>query len=145
MYLYLEKLGNWEEPEMKKLFIVTGPPGSGKTTYSKILSQNYEAKVYDTDLDNKQGWRQDLNDSILNTAAPSRENKDYWEQEAIRNGFQPEIMVMWVPRVQAMTNMRKRSGQHKTQRNDLNRSVERWYRLYTAHPREVRVNVPPHS
>ena len=121
---------------MPTLYIVTGPPGSGKTTYST----QQDLPVFDHDLENKHDWQQCPTDCILNTAAPSRENKEYWRAKAISHGFQPVVLVMWVPRMVALQRMQQRSGRVKTQRNNLSKGVERWYREYSPHREERRVH-----
>ncbi len=122
----------------KKLYIITGPPGSGKTTYAASLHY----PIYDHDLGNKAEWPQSNQGTVtLTTSAPSAKNKFYWEELARRNGFNPVIVVMWLPRMEAFNRMSKRSGLRPTERNDLTKEVQRWYKLYSRHPREERVTI----
>lgn len=122
---------------MKVLTIVTGPPGSGKSTYSQRTYP--EAPHFDRDLGNKDEWRREERDCVLLTSAPSVANKDYWINEARLHGFTPIVLVMWVPRMVAYGRMVKRDGKSPTQRNDLQRSVERWYKKYGRHRQETRI------
>ena len=117
--------------------VLTGPPGSGKTTYAKTRFPTLP--VYDHDLRNKEGWRTAKGDCVLMTSAPSRSNKEYWSQEVFNEGKQPDLLVMWVPRMVAWQRMRQRSGLTPYERNDLEKSVERWYKLYSPSPQETRV------
>ena len=133
--------------ELKQLIILTGPPGSGKTTYAELLQRNhfddYDGMllpVYDCDLDNKDQWSlSSAKETILCTSAPSHANKAYWIQSATLAGFTPTLLVMWIPRMVANQRMMLRSGLSKTERNNLQESVQRWYKLYSRHPLEVRV------
>ena len=118
----------------KILHILTGPPGSGKTTYANAL----KLPIYEKDLGNKRYWLQSPSTCILCTAAPTRENKEYWLNQAAHYGFQGHLVVMWVPRHVAMERMLQRSGATPTQQNNINKSVEQWYRLYQVHPNEQR-------
>jgi len=118
------------------LYIFTGPPGSGKST----KSQEIGVKVYDRDLGNKLEWMTQDEDAALCTAAPSKENKDYWVKQAKENGFVPVLYVVWTPRMTALDRMLKRDGQSPDQRNNLNKDVERWYKLYSPHHQEELIN-----
>ena len=122
----------------KILYIVTGPPGSGKTTYA---NQFPELQVYDHDLGNKLGWHSATTDAILCTSAPNQKTKEYWASEARKRGFTPKIVVMWCTRMEAMQRMMSRSGQAATERNDLQANVHRWFDLYSAHPLEKKVSL----
>ena len=128
------------------LHIVTGPPGSGKTTFSNELMGG-ELRVFDHDLGNKTGWQHlppsRREESYFCAAAPSADNKEYWIQEAIKHGYIPKLYVMWVPRVVAYQRMRSRSGLSKTERNNLQSGVELWYKSYSRHPQEQRVDTGP--
>lgn len=118
------------------LYIITGPPGGGKTTYARSLG----LPTFDHDLGNKHEWSSSLADAILLTSAPAWKTKEYWRRQGIKAGFSPRILTMWVPRNVAMQRMRNRPNTDPTTRNDLNEGVERWYKLYTRHPREERID-----
>ena len=133
------------------LHIVTGPPGSGKTTFATSLSKEKVKEgdstnriylpIYDHDLGNKRDFitvRPQV-EAVLCAAAPSARNKDYWIQHAKSAGYIPKLYVMWIPRMEAYLRMRKRSGLSKTQQNDLQSGVELWYRTYSRHPKEIRI------
>ena len=122
---------------VKKLYILTGPPGSGKTTHARKNMSHLE--VFDADLGNKMGWQNHYTDAVLMTSAPSYKNKQHWLRKAIDQGFDPVLFVMWVPRMLAYDRMKKRSGLTSYERNDLEKSVERWYKLYEHHPLERRI------
>ena len=125
--------------QAKILHILTGPPGSGKTTYSASPDSGLaELAVYDTDLGNKADWVYSPTSAVLCTSAPASTTKQYWLAQAEHHGFTPILHVMWVDRMTAFQRMEARSGLRKTERNDLNKSVERWYKLYTRHPKEIR-------
>ena len=118
------------------LYIFTGPPGSGKSTKSGAVG----VPVFDKDLGNKLDWTTLQMDCALCTAAPSRENKEYWTKLARENGFTPYLYVVWTPRMKALERMLKRDGQSPDQRNNLNKDVERWYKLYSPHPQEEKLH-----
>jgi len=138
-----------------KLLIITGPPGSGKTTYAKEINRKRrdsvpslpEMMVYDTDLGNKNEWsthstRKDVlsgavsGDCILMTSAPSAKNKAYWLSIARTEGFEPKLLAIVLPRMLCYARMKSRDGLSPTQRNDLEKDIERWYRRYQRHPQE---------
>jgi hypothetical protein len=122
----------------KTLYIITGPPGSGKTTYA---AQFPELPVFDRDLGNKEAWHDCKTDAILCTSAPNAKTKAYWLSEAIHRGFEPKLIVMWVTKMEAYTRMSARSGDHRTKQNNLRDSVDRWYKLYSGHILEKRVTL----
>ena len=75
------------------------------------------------------------------TSAPSSGLKQYWLSEALKAGFVAELYVLWVPRMVAYDRMKARNGKSvsKTQRHDLEQDVERWYKLYSRHYKEKRI------
>ena len=118
------------------LYIITGPPGSGKTTYAQEVHPTLH--VYDHDLGNKEGWRGGNQPAVFMASAPTRDNKEYWTKEARREGYSPTLTTIWIDRMKAYERMSKRSGASPTQRNNLVKGVERWYKMYSAHPLEIR-------
>ncbi len=124
------------------LHIVTGPPGAGKTTYS--ASEWPDLPVFDSDLRNKKKALKRVcsadGDRVLHTSAPSAFLKEHWINKAKRAGYQPKLYCIWVPRMVAYDRMRARDGMSATQRNDLQKNVERWYSMYTRHPDEIRID-----
>ena len=121
----------------KTLYIITGPPGSGKTTYATALGH----PIYDHDLKNKHEWKNSKVSASLTTFAPSSKIKQHWVLEARKAGFTPVIVVMWLPRMETLDRMKARSGKHPTQQNRLDKEVERWYQQYSRHPQEERMTL----
>lgn len=95
--------------------------------------------IYDRDLGNKLEWVGTSTDGIFLTSAPSKENKQYWIDRAEKEGFLARLYVVWVLRWTAYNRMKERSGLSPGQRNDLERSLERWYKMYSPHPQETRL------
>ena len=132
---------------MPTLHIVTGPPGSGKTTHAEKLAieegdstSGIYLPIYDRDLGNKKGWMgMTPHDAILNAHAPSVRNKSYWVDQAIHYGYTPKLYVMWIPRMEALKRMKARSGLTPTERNDLEYGLQFWYKSYSRHPQEERI------
>ena len=122
----------------RPLVILTGPPGAGKSTYA---STKLNGSVFDQNLGNKSMWRDNREGAtVLVTAAPDKDAKHYWLQEARRFGFAPRIIVL--DPGMATTTQRLLSRELETtegQRRRLSRTVQRWYAAYSPHPEEVKV------
>ncbi len=125
----------------KLLYILTGPPGGGKTTAAKEHLPTIP--VFDTDLGNKAEWKYEGSSAILMTAAPKSQSKAYWIEEAARFGFIPVLIVCDPGRALAVRRMLARSGKHPSQRNRISRSVQRWYTEYSRHREEIKVKDVP--
>ena len=96
--------------------------------------------VFDRDLGNKDAWRMENEDSVLMTSAPEEKNKTYWIGEANKYGFIPKLLAIIPPRMVCYARMKDRDGQSPSQRNDLEKSIEYWFKHYTRHPAETRVH-----
>ena len=123
----------------KILHILTGPPGSGKTTYAQ--AELGDLKVFDRDLGNKSDWVYSEADCVLCTSAPARETKEYWISLANFHQFTPILHCFFPPRMVSYQRMSNRQGIAKggrTQQNNLVKSVERWYKKYSRHRQEIR-------
>lgn len=125
----------------KILYIMTGPPGGGKTTAAQEHLPTIP--VFDTDLGNKAEWKDQRSSAILMTAAPRAKSKQYWIDEAVRFGFVPQLILCDPGRALAVRRMLARSGKHPTQRNRISKSVQRWYTDYSRHREEIKVKDVP--
>ena len=121
---------------MKKLLILTGPPGAGRAEYAETLDH----PAYDQAT--KALWRDDDKTAVLITAAPTIDAKEYWAAEARRFGFKPVILVMDPGRGLATQRLVKRetgSGMTDRRKARLAKTVQRWYAAYEKHPHEERI------
>jgi thymidylate kinase len=124
--------------EQRRLIIITGPPGAGKTTYADTLP--YE--TYDQNNGNKAMWRDSTTSCALVTAAPGADAKEYWCKEARRFGFLPQLLVVDPGRAIAAQRLLRRDLENSSERRRarLSKTVQRWYANYTRHPDEDRVD-----
>lgn len=122
---------------IKRLAIITGPVGSGKTTKAAQLFP--DRKVFDRDLSNKEDFKSFNGDAVLCAAAPARETKQYWLDRARTYGFEPELLVIWVPRMVAYSRMSARNALEFAKKRELERSIDWWYKKYSRHSCERRV------
>lgn len=122
------------------LHIVTGPPGSGKTTFASDLS----LPVYDNDLGNKWEFMKAIPrvDAVLTVTAPLRCTKQLLVDRALDAGYLPKLYGIWIERMEAYKRMKQRSGLSPTERNNGEKWVEFWYKRYQRHPLEERITNP---
>jgi len=121
--------------------ILTGPPGSGKTTLYKEYLSNYEQ----VDTDTYPGTRQQKalykktrlkelrhQNLVLHTSAPTRLNKEYW-YSLLSATHNVTLLTLMPPKLHTINRMQARE-----QYNNLHKHVEHWYKRYTRHSREQR-------
>ena len=119
------------------LHIVTGPPGSGKTT----KANSFGLPVYDNDLGNLRDWISNPppSDAVLTVTAPTNRQKSYWVSIAKQNGWVPKLYTIWISRMEAFQRMKARSGLSPTQKNQSDKWVVDWFKKYQRHQAEERI------
>lgn len=123
------------------LHIVTGPPGSGKSSFAKERN----LPIYDNDLQNKNGFKHahPKVEAVLTVTAPTVEQKTKWIKAAEKYGYAPRLYCIYISKMEAYTRMKQRSGDSAHDgaghSNTADKWVHYWYKNYKRHPQEERI------
>ena len=115
------------------LHIVTGPPGSGKTTFAETKN----VPIYDNDLGNLREWiSMPPHEAVLTVTAPQERKKSYWMSIAKQNGYVPKLYCIWLSKMEAHQRASMRPVRNDKRTFDW---IKYWFKNYTRHPQEERI------
>ena len=125
---------------MRELFIITGPPGSGKEEYAEKLGHPIYATA------KKSMWRDSPVTCTLITAAPGVDQKEFWSAEGRRFGFLPQVVVLDPGKGPSIARLVKReiaagAVVSDRRRARLAKTVARWHSAYSDHPEQTHASI----